>query len=310
MKFQANQTKPAPTASMDAQFVTPEPVVAAELLQPIDLGGIVAPKPVGYALEAPSTGGKLYGSELADELLGGNGADTLYGQGGDDRLFGRNGNDVLVGGEGADVLDGGAGRDWVAYHTSSQGVTVSLEEKHGFGGDAEGDTYANIENVLGSNHADTIFGNSGDNHLMGGRGDDQISGGLGKDIISGGGGQDILTGDSDGVVHSDIFVFERNDGGRDTIMDYQGGTDKIDLSAFGFGGQNPFGADGVLAQAFIISGDLENLWHIDESDRFVFEQNSNTLWECRYEDETLILLDPIARLDGTNWILTANDLIV
>ena len=44
------------------------------------------------------------------------------------------------------------------------------------GGDAEGDRLINIENLIGSDHADTLTGNDGDNVLQGGPGGDTITG--------------------------------------------------------------------------------------------------------------------------------------
>ena len=43
------------------------------------------------------------------------------------------------------------------------------------GGDAEGDTLTNIENLTGSNFDDTLEGNAGNNKLVGGLGTDTVS---------------------------------------------------------------------------------------------------------------------------------------
>jgi Ca2+-binding RTX toxin-like protein len=54
-------------------------------------------------------------------------------------------------------------------------VTVSLATGTGSGGDAQGDTLFNFENLTGSNFNDVLEGNSGNNALVGGTGIDTIS---------------------------------------------------------------------------------------------------------------------------------------
>ena len=93
----------------------------------------------------------------------------------DNVLIGNSGNNVLIGGAGADTLDGGAGIDTASYATSPAGVNVSLLTGTGHGGDAEGDTLSNIENLTGSNFNDTLEGNSLNNVLAGGAGNDTVS---------------------------------------------------------------------------------------------------------------------------------------
>ncbi|WP_420010631.1 M10 family metallopeptidase C-terminal domain-containing protein [Tateyamaria sp.] len=51
-------------------------------------------------------------------------------------------------------------------------------------------------------------------------------GGVGADILVGGSGNDTLTGGAG----ADVFVFDR-EAGFDTVIDFEVGTDKIDLSA-------------------------------------------------------------------------------
>ena len=146
----------------------------------------------------------LKGTSIADILsgLGGNdalfglgGNDTLNGGAGDDKLYGGVGNDLLFGSNGADRLDGGDGIDWALYATTggTTGVTVSLLKHKGFG-DAAGDTLFNIENVQGTNVADTLIGDAGSNVLDGGKGNDRLYGGLGNDVLAGGAGADRLYG--------------------------------------------------------------------------------------------------------------------
>ena len=141
------------------------------------------------------------GGDSGNNLLEGlGGRDRLEGRAGNDRLIGGIGNDTLDGGIGADVLDGGDGIDTVNYFDetdsspSTVGVTISLASGTAAGGDADGDTLISIENVIGTDYADTIEGDGGDNQLEGGRGDDVIIGGAGNDVLIGGRGADTLIG--------------------------------------------------------------------------------------------------------------------
>ena len=101
---------------------------------------------------------------------------------------------MLIGGLGADILDGGIGFDWARYDSSNAGINVNLVSGPGTGGHAAGDTYSNIEYVMGSNYGDTITGNNINNYLMGLAGVDTITAGDGSDYLLGGDGADQLYG--------------------------------------------------------------------------------------------------------------------
>jgi len=127
----------------------------------------------------------LNGGAWIDELSGLDGADTLRGFGGDD---------ILAGGLGADVLDGGTGIDTTSYARATSAVRVNLERPQVNSGEAAGDTYLSIENVVGSAFADTLNGDGGANRLEGGAGDDTLFGADGDDWLVGGAGADQLNG--------------------------------------------------------------------------------------------------------------------
>ncbi|MCV2355711.1 hypothetical protein LNV09_16320 [Paucibacter sp. B2R-40] len=125
-----------------------------------------------------------------ENLIGSAGADSLFGSAGANSLFGNGGNDWLEGRGGADVLDGGEGIDTASYASARAGVAASLQSPGGNTGDAEGDSYVSIENMVGSAFSDVLEGDAGVNRLDGGEGDDSLLGGAGADVLVGGLGQD------------------------------------------------------------------------------------------------------------------------
>ena len=100
-----------------------------------------------------------------------------------------------------------------------------------------------INRVTGTKKGDHLIGRADEDMINGGKGNDilegledndRLYGGQGADILRGGDGDDILRsmGGNDklwGGNGADTFVFS-NWSGRDTIMDFETGIDKIDLS--------------------------------------------------------------------------------
>ena len=132
----------------------------------------------------------LSGGAGNDTIRGYGGNDSLDGGIGNDTLDGGAGNDVLIGGAGADKLTGGDGVDVADYSASTAGVTVNLTTGTGVGGDAQGDTLATIENLIGSNFDDVLTGSAVANTLNGGLGNDVLAGGAVTDTLIGGAGVD------------------------------------------------------------------------------------------------------------------------
>ncbi|WP_405401277.1 Hint domain-containing protein [Paracoccus sp. Ld10] len=161
----------------------------------------------------------------ANNAITGNSQDNiLWGQGGNDTLLGGAGNDTIEGGADADTLDGGAGTDTLTYANSTAGVNVNLATNTASGGDAQGDTISNFENLTGSAQNDTLTGNTGANTILGGAGNDTIDGGAGADSLDGGAGTDTLSyaGSTAGVnVNLATAAVSGGDAQGDTISNFE-----------------------------------------------------------------------------------------
>jgi len=134
-----------------------------------------------------------------------NGNNIIRGLAGKDGLYGLSGNDTLIGGADGDHLDGGSesglkfgtlqaesdqlqdGGDTASYEDAPSPVSVNLLTKSGSEGDAAGDTFNEIENLLGSAYGDTLIGDDTANDINPGIQNDGI------DVVDGGDGTDRLT---------------------------------------------------------------------------------------------------------------------
>jgi Ca2+-binding RTX toxin-like protein len=183
--------------------------------------------------------------------------DDLRGDDHDNVLSGSWGDDFLMGGAGADTLNGGWGVDGANYQSSPTGVKVYLLWNFASGGEAEGDQFNSIENLIGSEYDDDLMGDNGANkfhgfdgndNIFGLGGDDELNGWWGKDWLYGGADNDSLWGGEDGDTLSggpgaDMFGWaESYDSGGvlpsgevdwaniDTVLDFNAAEgDKIDV---------------------------------------------------------------------------------
>jgi len=105
-------------------------------------------------------------------------------------------DDTFYGGAGTDAFFGGTGVDTVVYTDSASRVVLNLRNNTGTDGDALGDTFSSIEDVVGSNFNDVIYGTDDTNVLFGGAGRDLLRGNGGDDFLFGGSGKDDLNGGS------------------------------------------------------------------------------------------------------------------
>ncbi len=205
-----------------------------------------------------------------DNLEGGAGGDTLTGGDGNDKVDGGEGDDTIVAasGQGNDFYDGGSGTDTVKFSSSTaiNDLTIDMREVDrggqtvngvsvaallaGFGQPTDRqvglafdsanptqigvDVLVNLENVIGGDGNDTIYGNFKNNELRGGDGNDALYGVGGDNFLDGGAGDDLLqlsygayvlrggTGVDRFFMQSNIF--------EDRILDFELGIDILDLS--------------------------------------------------------------------------------
>ena len=168
-----------------------------------------------------------------DDITGGAGAETIYGDadnaetnsnrgtGGTSMLT--TGNDTIKAGGGDDTVYGDA--RVARAQVDSHGIEAIVAGSDILDGGADNDT------IFGDFHSVQVFGASASVTM----GDDFIDGGMGNDTLWGdywtlsfstGIVPDVVTG-------ADTFVF-KTASGVDEIMDFEDGTDRIDVSDYGF----------------------------------------------------------------------------
>ena len=147
----------------------------------------------------------------------------------------------------------------------------------GSGGEAEGDSFVNIETLQGSafadrfvgdNNANTLEGKDGDDTLVGvggndilvgGNGDDSLDGGGGNDTLSGNAGNDTLNGGRDNDALSGLEGDDRLEGGsgQDTLFGGLG----ADVLKGGTGNDvyDVFAGDGATDRVFDVGGDSDSI---------------------------------------------------
>jgi Ca2+-binding RTX toxin-like protein len=172
-------------------------------------------------------------------------------------------NDTLFGGPDESYLHGGGGRDTAYYYSSTAGVNINLMSGVGAGGDAAGDKFNSIENIIGSNTGDDVLTGDGNiNFLSGFGGNDQLVGGDGADSLSGGEGNDDLTTGTG-------FDYANGGAGIDTLH--------FETSSLGVGVHLTFGAGyrgDALGDGF---AGIENVKGSGFADVMYGEASANTL---------------------------------
>ena len=127
--------------------------------------------------------------------------------------------------------------DTVSYANSAEAVDVDLVDGTGKYGDAAGDTFENIKNLIGSDHHDVLAGNEESNALTGGGGgdilrghvgDDELYGGADYDRLYGGVGNDVLYGETgDDILYGGVGNDELYGGAGYDILYGNDGNDTL-----------------------------------------------------------------------------------
>lgn len=204
-------------------------------------------------LEAFTT---ITGTNGDDSLNGNSGNNTINGGDGNDTIVSGNGDDTLIGGAGKDILYGGGGTDTIDYSANTKGIVAHLginmvdEDTDIAGID---DTLNSIENVIGTNYNDIIYGNATGNALSAADGEDNIRGYGGNDVIDAGAGNDTVDGgdDNDTISGGAGDDYINAGSGHDTV---DGGDDND--SIYGYAGNDDIqGGNGN-----------DNLYGLDDND--------------------------------------------
>ncbi|MCW5738121.1 MAG: M10 family metallopeptidase C-terminal domain-containing protein [Enhydrobacter sp.] len=157
---------------------------------------------------------------VIENAIGGSGNDVLLGNdasnildqglgGGSAQGFG--GQDTLIAGNGAEQFDGGSGFDTIDYSRSTAGVNIGFGKVTG--GWGSGDSFIDVENIIGTAYDDSAFMDGADNRLEGRGGNDVLNGGGGIDSLYGGADNDVLTGGHGRWVGDLFFLGDWIDGG-------------------------------------------------------------------------------------------------
>jgi Ca2+-binding RTX toxin-like protein len=205
-----------------------------------------------------------------DSFTGGNAADVVRDGGGSDTYNLGKGNDTYFaartsGTDGTDTIDGGAGIDTYNASEATDNVRINLDtvdhdmasigaagaevmsKNTAIGGgvaDAAKDTIRNFENAIGGSTVDVIYGSAlanvidglgGTDFLFGFGGNDTLRGGDGTDDLIGGKGRDTLDGgafdgDADRFIYTALSDSTVARAGRDQIINFEDGLDRIDLA--------------------------------------------------------------------------------
>ncbi len=244
--------------------------------------------------------------------FGGN--DKLVGAHGDDELFAGAGNDTIQSFYGYNDIDGGSGDDtldysWFGDYTEQNvtlGVNASLAREDSFALNSSvrfDDEFSSIENLVGSDLKDKLYGDGAANDISGLDSSDYIAGGAGADFLEGGNGNDTVIG---GTGSDDVY----GDGGDDLLIGSAGndrlvgGTGDDDLRG-GLGSDSLTGGTGIDYFQFL-SIDDSNVFDgidrvrdfredVDKIDLSYIDANEDAVGNQSFD---FIDTDPFSRIGG------------
>ncbi len=270
--------------------------------------------PVGVVVNL-ATGTGAGGNAEGDTLQN---IEYIIGSWFDDVLTGDDGNNLFLGLSGADTIDGGDGLDQASYDSSRHGVRVDLSDgQPETGGDAEGDTLKNIENIIGSwfddvltgdDDVNTIAGEAGNDTLIGGAGNDVLTGGAGNDRLSGGAGNDRIDGDVGADLLNGGDGNDRLIGGADAdrlVLNIRFGRRAVDTDTLNGGAGNDTLTGGAGADKFVLNqtataADTDTVTDFDSAEGDRIQIDTVTGAETTLADLGLAVLDNGSHANITN----------
>jgi VCBS repeat-containing protein len=134
---------------------------------------------------------------------------------------------------------------------------------------AERDAIFNASSIELIIDSSGFYGDETSNTIAGSAAADNMQGNGGDDRLTGAGGTDSLAGGAD----ADTFVFNFASEGMDTIADFVSGTDKLEISAAGFGGGLSTGTDPATVFGSSSDGSFTS-----EMERFHLDTSTDTLY--------------------------------
>lgn len=134
--------------------------------RPLQVIGFIGDSTNAYTLDLNGQPRLFVASEAMNLVVEGNASNNTITTG--------NGDDRIIGSAGADAINGGGGFNTVDYSQSTGPVTVNLHKGEGEGSFAEGDTYTNIQRVIGTDGDDTFFAKTAADQFVGGAGNDTV----------------------------------------------------------------------------------------------------------------------------------------
>ncbi|WP_112661813.1 calcium-binding protein [Microvirga flavescens] len=279
----------------------------------------------------------LIGDDNANTLEGGAGNDILRGNGGRDTVsyvrsnagvvvdlaakigsgghaqgdkyesienaIGSSYNDTFITDADANALNGGGGIDTVDYSNSGAAVAVNLATGQGAGGNAQGDTYSEIENVIGSRFNDVLVGNSAANVLIGGEGDDSYYVSFGDVVVEKAGeGTDTIFADANYTLGANIESLTGIGGGALILTG-----NELNNTITGNAAGNWI--DGGIGADTMIGGGGDDFYVIDDAGDVIIdnEGNNTVLLKTAYDLSKLPSSVNATLADGVNMTLTGTN---
>lgn len=222
-------------------------------------------------------------SKLHSQEFYANAGQTFEGTSGADKLTGTDKDDLFLGHGGNDTIVGGAGVDTVSFADAAGAVYVTLATTKPIDTISAGTVVLKeIENAIGSDFNDTIYGSKADNRLEGAGGDDTIKGAEGNDTLLGGGGHDVLDGGAGA---------DRLEGGAGNDKLYGGAGKDVLL-----GGDGDDLLDGGAAGDSMTGGAGSDTYYVDSPNDRVLENTGDAGIDKVYARVSYTLTDGVERL--------------